>query len=59
MRRYSLLVKMLEQFGIEPERVRLEWISASEGGRFAQVAREMCETIKQLGPLVWRKDAVV
>lgn len=41
---------MLEDFGIEPERFRLEWVSASEGGKFAQVVSEMTEEIKQLGP---------
>ncbi len=41
---------MLEDFGLEPERFRLEWISASEAGRFAQVVTEMTETLKALGP---------
>ena len=41
---------MLQDFGIEEERFRLEWVSASEGGRFAQVVTEMTEEIKQLGP---------
>lgn len=41
---------MVEDFGIEEERFRLEWISASEGGKFAQVVTEMVEKIKQLGP---------
>lgn len=53
MRRYPLLLRTLAQFGIEKERVRLEWISASEGPKFAQVMREMRETIKGLGPLEW------
>jgi len=41
---------MLQDFGIEEERFRLEWVSASEGGRFAQVVTEMTEEIRQLGP---------
>jgi len=41
---------MLQDFGIEEERFRLEWVSASEGGRFAQVITEMVEEIRQLGP---------
>jgi F420-non-reducing hydrogenase iron-sulfur subunit len=41
---------MLGDFGLEPERFRLEWISASEGPRFAEVAREMTETVRALGP---------
>jgi F420-non-reducing hydrogenase iron-sulfur subunit len=41
---------MLSQFGIEDERVRLDWVSASEGDRFAAIVNEMTEQIKQLGP---------
>ncbi len=43
--------KMLGQLGIEEERVRLEWVSASEGDRFAAIVDDMTEKIKQLGPL--------
>lgn len=56
-RRIRLLRKMLNEFGIEPERLRLEWISASEGARFAQVVAEFTQTIKDLGPL--RKDTKI
>jgi len=41
---------MLEDFGLEPERFRLEWVSASEAGKFAQVVTEMTGTLKALGP---------
>lgn len=41
---------LLEDFGLEPERFRLEWISASEGPRFAKVMREMTEAVRALGP---------
>ena len=41
---------MLEDFGLEPERFRLEWVSASEGPRFAEVIREMTEAVRALGP---------
>jgi F420-non-reducing hydrogenase iron-sulfur subunit len=54
-RRIHLLRKMLGDFGIEPERVRLEWVSASEGARFAQVVADFTKTLKELGPL--KKDA--
>ena len=50
-RRIPLLTKLLEQFGIEPERLRLEWVSASEGEQFALVVKEMTEQIRELGPL--------
>jgi F420-non-reducing hydrogenase iron-sulfur subunit len=45
---------MLEDFGVEPERFRLEWVSASEGPRFAEVIREMTETVRALGPSPYR-----
>jgi F420-non-reducing hydrogenase iron-sulfur subunit len=50
LRRVMLLKRVLKDFGIEPERVRLEWISASEGDKFAAVVRDMVEQIKKLGP---------
>ena len=56
MRRYPMLMELLAQFGIEPERVRLEWISASEGEKFAEVVKEFAEQLKGLGPLNWQKS---
>jgi len=50
LRRISLTKKVLGELGIEPERVRLEWISASEGDKFAAVVRDMTEQVKKLGP---------
>ena len=50
MRRYPLLKLMLADFGIEEERVRLEWVSASEGQRFADVVDDMTRRIRALGP---------
>jgi F420-non-reducing hydrogenase iron-sulfur subunit len=49
-RRIPLLKKMLSQFGIEEERVRLEWVSAAEGERFASVVNDMTKKVKELGP---------
>ncbi len=49
-RRIPLLKKMLSQLGIEEERVRLEWVSASEGERFAAIVNDMTEQIRNLGP---------
>jgi F420-non-reducing hydrogenase iron-sulfur subunit len=49
-RRIPLLKKMLAQFGIEEQRVRLDWVSASEGDRFATIVNEMTEQVRQLGP---------
>jgi F420-non-reducing hydrogenase iron-sulfur subunit len=45
-----LLKKMLAQFGIEDERVQLQWVSASEGARFATLVDEVTEQIRKLGP---------
>jgi F420-non-reducing hydrogenase iron-sulfur subunit len=49
-RRIPLLKKMLAQFGIEEGRVRLDWVSASEGDHFANIVNEMTEQVRQLGP---------
>jgi F420-non-reducing hydrogenase iron-sulfur subunit len=57
LRRFPLVRRLLAQFGVEPERVRLEWVSASEGDRYAHLVAEFTEQIRQLGPLQW--DAVV
>ncbi len=50
LRRVNLTKRVLKEFGIEPERVRLEWISASEGEKFAAVVRDMVDELKKLGP---------
>jgi F420-non-reducing hydrogenase iron-sulfur subunit len=51
LRRFKLLSKVLEQLGIEKERFRLEWVSASEGNKFQQVCNEFTEQIRKIGPL--------
>jgi F420-non-reducing hydrogenase iron-sulfur subunit len=50
MRRFPLLQRLLAEYGIEPERVRLEWVSASEGQRFADVVNDMTRQLRALGP---------
>lgn len=50
LRRYHFLKKYIAQMGLNPDRLKLAWISASEGKEFAQLADEMAETIKSLGP---------
>ncbi|TET58508.1 hydrogenase iron-sulfur subunit [Candidatus Bathyarchaeota archaeon] len=49
-KRMLLLKKVLSELGLEPERLKLEWISASEGEKFAAVVRNMVSTLKKLGP---------
>lgn len=51
LRRYTMLQRILPDLGIEPERLRLEWISAAEGEKVKRVINEMTETISRLGPL--------
>jgi F420-non-reducing hydrogenase iron-sulfur subunit len=55
-KRSEAIKLMLEDFGLEPERFRLEWISASEGSRFAQVTTEMIEELRELGPSPYRPE---
>ncbi|HEY3450589.1 MAG TPA: hydrogenase iron-sulfur subunit [Myxococcales bacterium] len=50
LRRHRLLLRLLAPLGIEPERVRLEWVSASEGARFAQLVAEFTQALRKLGP---------
>ena len=54
--RYPLMEKLLEQLGLEHGRVRLEWISAAEGDKFAKTVTEFTEQIRALGPLDWGKQ---
>ncbi len=53
LRRFSLLRKTLQQWGIEDERVQLLWASASEGTVLAAAVTRMTEEIRALGPLRW------
>jgi coenzyme F420-reducing hydrogenase delta subunit len=46
-----LCKKLLGQIGVNPERLRLEWVSASEGNRFAEVITDFTKKLKELGPL--------
>jgi F420-non-reducing hydrogenase iron-sulfur subunit len=59
LRRFRLLQRLLDQFGIERERVRLEWVSASEGERYARIVEQMTEEIRRLGPLKWKETMEV
>jgi F420-non-reducing hydrogenase iron-sulfur subunit len=50
LRRFQLLQKYIQQMGIEPERLKLEWISASEGKQYAELINSFTQTISELGP---------
>lgn len=49
-KRMPILRRILEYVGIEPERLRLDWVSSAEAPKFQQVVNEFTETIKELGP---------
>jgi F420-non-reducing hydrogenase iron-sulfur subunit len=53
-KRIPLLQSLLTVTGLEEERLRLDWVSASEGSRFSQIAEEFTETIRELGPCRWK-----
>ena len=60
-RRLPLTRKLAEQMGVDPRRIRLEWVSASEGARFTQVVTDFTEQVRALGPLQlaeWRFDRI-
>ena len=50
MRRFTLLKELVRSYGIDERRLRLEWVSASEGERFALLVDEMTADLKTLGP---------
>ena len=56
MRRIPLLKKTLKRLGIEEERVQLEWVSASEGARSAEVVDNFTQAIRKLGPNPFRRS---
>jgi len=55
-RRMMLLKNMLPQLGIEPERLRLEWISAAEATKFQSTVNGFIDEITKLGPLALNKN---
>ena len=50
LRRFHLIEKYLEQMGINKNRVKLEWVSASEGKQFAELIDKITEQIRKMGP---------
>lgn len=49
-RRIALLKMLLEQYGLDPDRLHLEWVSASEGVKFQSTIKEFTEKIREMGP---------
>jgi F420-non-reducing hydrogenase iron-sulfur subunit len=58
LRRYSLLKRLLQQWGIEEERVQLVWASASEVNILAAAVDRMTEQVRALGPLRWKENVL-
>jgi heterodisulfide reductase subunit A len=58
LRRYNEVHEILEKVGINPDRYRLEWVSASEGKRFSEVVTEFVNRVKELGPLSKTGDKI-
>ena len=56
-KKINRIKKLLEIIEITPERLYLDWVSAAEGARFAQIVDSFTERIKQEGPLC--KDALL
>lgn len=49
-RRIALLKMLLEQYGLDPDRLHLEWVSASEGVKFQSTIKDFTEKIREMGP---------
>jgi F420-non-reducing hydrogenase iron-sulfur subunit len=59
LRRMELLKRTLIQLGVEEDRFRLDWVSASEGDRFSQTVNDITEKVRALGPYNAREGAGV
>jgi len=49
-RKFALLKNLLEYIGVDEGRVNFSWVSAAEGGRFAELVKEVTDKVKELGP---------
>jgi ferredoxin len=55
-KRLPVLQALLSFVGLEPERLRLDWVSASEGERFARITTEFTGKVREMGPVHWRVE---
>jgi F420-non-reducing hydrogenase iron-sulfur subunit len=53
-RRMALMKMLIQQFGFDPDRLRLEWVSAGEGEKFQKTIIEFTNTVKEMGPSPFR-----
>ena len=56
--RIETVRRLLHTLGLEDERLRLEWISAAEGGRFAETIKEFVGQLKELGPSPFKREEI-
>ena len=54
---FNMTRELIEILGLDPARMRLEWMSSAEGNRFAEVARDFTQQVKALGPSGLEKAA--
>jgi coenzyme F420-reducing hydrogenase delta subunit len=57
-RRMAMLKSLLTQFGLDPQRLQLAWISAGEGEKFATTVNAFVESVRNMGPSPYREAAV-
>ena len=57
--RVEILKRLLHILGLEDQRLRLEWCSAAEGGKFAETIKEFVAQLKELRPSPYRKEVAV
>ena len=58
-RRFALLKKIAEKLNLEPKRLQLSWISASEGKRYAEIVNKFSDSIAHMGPNPFNNNAKV
>ena len=56
-KRIPVLRELMAYAGLEPERLRLDWVSASEGERYSRITGEFTEAVRALGPVRWHTPA--
>jgi ferredoxin len=56
-KRIPTLKSMMAFAGLDPQRLHLDWVSASEGERFSRLVTEFTDTLRQLGPIKWRLES--
>jgi F420-non-reducing hydrogenase iron-sulfur subunit len=56
-RMFQMTSELVKILGIDLSRIRLEWVSSAEGGRFAQIATEFTQQVKALGPSALKQAA--